>query len=170
MTSWVKLLKHHWLEVSAVAFLLLLPMALLTPALGQPRCRPFSQGWANLSQLSIALSVYADEFAGAIPSPESWHQVMDPWLTITMDDPIYGSPRRSGPYYMLPVPWPDGRIPDNVDPSILASTPLFFEDPTLQPKRTWVAFWDGSVRSINDREFTLIIDQTKAVRLGLPQP
>lgn len=117
----------------------------------------------------MAANMYLSEFDGRFPSPGSWHEVFDPWVGITIDDPIYGSPLNR-PFFILPVPWPDGQLPDNVDPSILASTPLFFEDPALQPKRTWVAFLDGSVRSTNDREFALIIDQTKAVRLGRPEP
>ena len=47
---------------------------------------------------------------------------------------------------------------------------VMFEDPSLHPDRTAVAFWDGTVRLLSNDEFEKLIDQTKAVRLGRPDP
>ena len=94
---------------------------------------------------------------------------MDPWLGVSAEDPVYGPPGEAW-YFMLPLPWTDGRMPDGLDPASLASIPLFYEDPGFQEHRTSVGFWDGSVRSLDDAEFEAFIDVARGVPLGIEKP
>lgn len=124
---------------------------------------------SNLRVLTQALLDYANTNNGTLPEPWQWHGVMDPWLGIERSDLVYGQ-SDIGELLMLPLPWSDGMLPLNHPVTELANLPVMFEDPCLHPDRTAVAFWDGTVRLLDHKEFGALIDQTKAVRLGRPEP
>lgn len=121
----------------------------------------------HLRQLIQLLIEYAGEHNGELPEPSEWHSVMDPWIGVDRNDPVYGR-GESGNILMLPLPWPDAKLPSDVPPSELTDLPALFEDPDLHPDRTVVAFWDGSVRRLSNEEFARLIDSDRAVRLGRP--
>jgi hypothetical protein len=162
--------KRYLLRVTIVVVILSAISLMFIPSIGK-RTPPGSAviRQVQLRQLTMAVLNYVEDFDGYAPTPEAWHEVMDPWIGISADDPIYGVTGRNW-YYMLPSPWPDGRLPDDLDRVSLASIPLFYENPILQPNRTSVGFWDGSVRALDDAEFDLVVDVTKGVSLGITNP
>ncbi len=124
---------------------------------------------SRMRQLVYLTHEYAQDHGGVFPEASLWHEVMDPWLGIDRHDSHYGQ-GATGDFFLLPIPWSDGRFPSEITKEELQRTPFMYEDPRLLPGRSAIAFWDGSVRRVNDEEFAALIDTTRAIRLGRQEP
>lgn len=122
-----------------------------------------------LRSLITAMNNYSDEFEGQLFSADQWHETMDPWLGITPDDPIYFV-NDTNEIYLLPMPWDTLQLPESISTEELQAHPFMFENPALQKDFTSVSFWDGSVRSLTDDEFTELIDMKLGIPLGVVNP
>ena len=83
-----------------------------------------------------------------------------------MPSPLFGPEDTQDDIWIVPIPWPDRRIPDNLTPYQLGKIPLLHERVDLNPDGTSVAFWDGSVRLLTNEEFEAIIDVDQSVCLA----
>ena len=83
-----------------------------------------------------------------------------------MPSPLFGSEDTQDDIWIVPIPWPDRRIPDGITQEELAQIPLLHERVDLNPDGTSVAFWDGSVRLLTNEEFEAIIDVEQSVCLA----
>ena len=81
-------------------------------------------------------------------------------------EPLFGPEETQDLVWIVPIPWPDRRIPDNLTPYQLGKIPLLHERVDLNPDGTSVAFWDGSVRLLTNEEFDAIIDVEQSVCLA----
>lgn len=81
-------------------------------------------------------------------------------------EPLFGSEETQDLVWIVPIPWPDRRIPEDITQEELARTPLLHERVDLNPDGTSVAFWDGSVRLLTNEEFEAIIDVEQSVCLA----
>lgn len=133
------------------------------------RSSPVVYRQSMLRSLITAMNNYSDEFDGQLFHADQWHETMDPWLGITSDDPIYFW-HDSQALYILPIPWKTLQRPESISTKQLAVIPFMFEDPVFQEEFTSVSFWDGTVRSITDDEFTKLIDTKLGIPLGVPSP
>jgi hypothetical protein len=163
--------KRHLILLILIAALAFLVFGSFLPAIGKKGTSPEAASMVRLRQFAHLVHEYASEHDGILPDALSWHEVMDPWIGIDRNDPIYKHRRGlRGDLLLLPIPWADRRVPAQIANEELANIPFMYEDPELFPKRTSVAFWDGSVRTISDEEFVRLIDTTNAVRLGPRDP
>lgn len=92
---------------------------------------------------------------------ESLQHWVDVW-----PEPVFGPEETQDLVWIVPIPWPDRRIPDNLTPYQLGKIPLLHERVDLNPDGTSVAFWDGSVRLLTNEEFESIIDVKQSVCLA----
>jgi hypothetical protein len=120
---------------------------------------------ANMRSLATAMQNYVEEFNGQLFPAEQWHKVMDPWLGIDRNDPVY-FPDYNSQFYLLSFPWEDNQLPADFAEKPLWEIPLMFEEQKLSADGTSVSFWDGSVRALNDEEFAELIDVSKGIPLG----
>lgn len=81
-------------------------------------------------------------------------------------DPLFGHEDTQDDIWIVPILWPDRRIPEDITRNELARTPLLHERVDLNPDGTAVAFWDGSVRLLTNEEFEAVIDAEESVCLG----
>jgi prepilin-type processing-associated H-X9-DG protein len=120
---------------------------------------------SNLRSLAVAMGNYVEDFNGQLFAAEKWHEVMDPWLGIDGDDPVY-FPEYDSQFYLLPFPWEDNRMPSDLTKKQLSMIPFMFEEQRLSTDGTSVAFWDGHVHALYDYEFAELIDVSKGIPLG----
>lgn len=81
-------------------------------------------------------------------------------------EPLFGPEETQDLVWIVPIPWPDRRIPEDITQEELAQIPLLHERVDLNPDGTSVAFWDGSVRFLTNEEFEAIIDVEQSVCLA----
>ena len=81
-------------------------------------------------------------------------------------EPLFGPEETQDLVWIVPIPWPDRRIPEDITQEELAQIPLLHERVDLNPDGTSVAFWDGSVRFLTNEEFEAIIDAEQSVCLA----
>lgn len=102
---------------------------------------------------------------GRFPEPDDYDEALKD-LTSVWPEPIFGPSETQDDIWIVPFPWPDRRIPDDITQEELARTPLLHERVGLNPDGTSVAFWDGSVRFLTNEEFEAIIDAEQSVCLA----
>lgn len=81
-------------------------------------------------------------------------------------EPLFGSEETQDLVWIVPIPWPDRRIPEDITQEELAQIPLLHERVDLNPDGTSVAFWNGEVRFLTNEEFEAIIDVEQSVCLA----
>ncbi len=81
-------------------------------------------------------------------------------------EPLFGPEETQDLVWIVPIPWPDRRIPEDITQEELAQIPLLHERVDLNPDGTSVAFWDGSVRFLTNEEFEAIINVEQSVCLA----
>lgn len=151
-----------WVVLALITFV----GGLLLPILGKPsNCGIDVLRQSNLRSLVTAMRNYAQESNGQLFPAEEWHEIMDPWLGIDRDDPVYFSDYDSQ-FYLLPIPWSDLKFPDDVSDVELHRVPFMFEEQKLKDGMTSVSFWGGSVYAVTDEEFAELIDASSAIPIG----
>ena len=120
---------------------------------------------SRMRMITAAVRIYASDHDGYLFPSVQWHAVMDSWLGIDQSDQIYVSGIDSQ-FYLIPIPWADHRLPNGLDDRSLRNVPFLVAEQHLEEGRTSVAFWDGSVRELSDKEFAEKIDLTNAVPIG----
>ena len=133
------------------------------------RRNPVLMRQSNMRSLAIAMGNYSEEFEGRLFQADQWHEVMDPWLGIDSDDPVYYW-NDSPAFYILPIPWENLQMPTGISKVQLKATSFMFEDPAIQKDYTFVSFWDGSTRSLTDDEFAELVNTDLAILLGVSNP
>jgi len=81
-------------------------------------------------------------------------------------EPLFGPEETQDLVWIVPISWPDRRIPEDITQEELARTPLLHERVDLNSDGTSVSFWDGSVRLLTNEEFEAIIDVEQSVCLA----
>ena len=108
---------------------------------------------------------YASEHQGIYPTGDELDSFLR-WLSDDWPDPIFGPDDTQDLIWIVPFPWPDRRIPEDLTQEDLTQIPLLHERIDLNPDGTSVAFWDGSVRLLTNEEFEAIIGVEKSVCLA----
>ena len=157
-------------EVIGVVCFVTLLVVVLWPASGHVHRRSrVLMRQVKMKSLTTAMGNYSDDFEGRLFQADQWHEVMDPWLGIDSDDPVYYW-NDSPAFYILPIPWENLQMPTGISKVQLNTTPFMFEDPAIQNDFTFVSFWDGSVRELPDDEFAELINADLAILLGVSNP
>jgi hypothetical protein len=121
---------------------------------------------ANLrSVLSIVLHGNAFIKDGVFRDPSQYGEALMETNQL-WPEPLFGPEETQDLVWIVPIPWPDRRIPDDITQEELAQIPLLHERVDLNPDGTSVAFWDGSVRLLTNEEFEAIIDVEQSVCLA----
>ena len=139
---------------------------LVLPFLGQKRINSMHlKRQSNMHIIARAMRNYVTEHDGQLIPPERWHEFIDPFVGVGADDLIY-FPDYDSQFYLLPIPWDDHQLPNGLDDRGLRKVPFLVAEQHLRVEKTLVAFWDGSVRELSDKEFAESIDLTNAVPIG----
>jgi hypothetical protein len=102
---------------------------------------------------------------GFFPTPDQYGDSLSHWVDV-WPEPVFGPEETQDDIWIVPIPWPDRRIPEGITPEELAEIPLLHERVDLNPDGTSVAFWDGSVLFLSNEEFVAIIDVEQSVCLA----
>ena len=124
---------------------------------------------SNLRSIATLLKNYAQDHDGQYASRDKFQLVMQ-WGEIPFPEPVLGPDETQDDIWMSSIPWEDQRIPEGVEQSELAQLPMLHNKVDLNPDGTSVAFWDGSVRILNNEEFAALIDVENSVCLGCQFP
>ena len=121
---------------------------------------------ANLRVVARSVIAFPDETEdGSFSPPEQYGEILLRQFEV-MPEPLFGDDDTQDLIWIVPFPWPDRRIPDDITPEQLAQTPLLHERVDLNPDGTSVAFWDGHVELLTNEEFEAIIDVEQSVCLA----
>ena len=143
-----------------------LSVGFVLPILGRPTsCGMDTRRQSNMRTIATIMRNYVADHDGQLIPPEHWHEFVDPFVGVGADDPIY-FPEFDSQFYLLPIPWADQLLPNGLDDRSLRRVPFLVAEQHLQEEVTLVAFWDGSVRELSDKEFAEKIDLTNAVPIG----
>ena len=108
---------------------------------------------SNLQSVYGLAFQYPVEHQGVFPNPDEWREaVVSMYPDLAFPDPTFGDNNQDD-IWMCPIPWDDGRIPDDLTPYQLGKIPMLHNKVDLNSDGTSVAFWDGSVRLLNNEEF-----------------
>ncbi len=136
------------------------------PLLGSPTsCGMDTRRQSNMRTIATIMRNYVADYDGQLIPPDRWHEFIDAFVGVGADDPIY-FPDYDSQFYLLPIPWDDHQLPNGLDDRGLRKIPFLVAEQHLEEGRTSVAFWDGSVRELSDKEFAEKIDLTNAVPIG----
>lgn len=140
-------------------------IAILLPATGGSTGSVKLKRMSQLRSVNSLLMIYASENDGFFPDNENYRSfllsIADVW-----PEPTFGPEETQDDIWIVPIPWPDRRIPEDLTQEELAQIPLLHERVDLNPDGTSVAFWDGSVRLLTNEEFEAIIDVERSVCLA----
>ena len=150
--------------VIAVAFVILMPIT--PPWAGYRRHAGHLLRQANLRSVAGSVLVFSEETEdGRFPPPDQYGNILLKQFEV-MPEPLFGDEDTQDLIWIVPFPWPDRRIPDDITPEQLARTPLLHERVDLNPDGTSVAFWDGHVEMLTNEEFEQLIDAERSVCLA----
>lgn len=121
---------------------------------------------AKLRTVVDYVMAFSDETKdGLFPQPDQYGEILLKQFEI-MPEPLFGNEDTQDHIWIVPFPWPDRRIPDDITQEQIAQTPLLHERVDLNPEGTSVAFWDGHVEYLKNDEFEAIIDVKQSVCLA----
>ena len=140
-------------------------IAALLPATGGSGTSVTLRRMANLRSATTGLMNYADEHQGVYPAQDEFKFYLM-WLTDEFPEPIFGPDETQDNIWIVPIPWPDRRVPEDLTQEELAQIPLLHERVDLNPDGTSVAFWDGHVEFLTNEEFEAIVDVEQSVCLA----
>jgi hypothetical protein len=130
----------------------------------------FALWQSDLRTVASVVFYYAEDHQGVLPNPNSWLAVMNEMEPdVVYPEPVFGDNNQDN-IWMCPIPWEDGRIPDDLTRDQLALIPMLHEKLGLNPNGTSVAFWDGSVRLLSNDEFAALINVEDSICLGCQFP
>ena len=121
---------------------------------------------ANLRSVAGFILNYPARHQGVLPNPNKW---LEAGITDVYPEPAFGDNDQDD-IWMCPIPWDDGRLPDNLTPYQLGQIPMLHNKVDLNPDGTSVAFWDGSVRLLSNEEFAAMVNVEDSVCLGCQFP
>tara|TARA_A100000171_G_C2058750_1_gene108842 strand:- start:84 stop:596 length:513 start_codon:yes stop_codon:yes gene_type:complete len=121
---------------------------------------------ANLRGVWGFVAAFPDETDdGRFPEADRYGELLLEQFEV-MPSPLFGPEDTQDDIWIIPIPWPDRRIPEDITQEELAQIPLLHERVDLNPDGTSVAFWDGSVRFLTNEEFEAIINVEQSVCLA----
>lgn len=121
---------------------------------------------ANLRGVWGFVAAFPDETDdGRFPEADRYGELLLEQFEF-MPSPLFGPEDTQDDIWIVPIPWPDRRIPEDITQEELSQIPLLHERVDLNPDGTSVAFWDGSVRLLTNEEFDAIIDVEQSVCLA----
>jgi prepilin-type processing-associated H-X9-DG protein len=121
---------------------------------------------ANLRGVAGYVMAFSDETEdGRFPLPEQYSEILLRQFEV-MPEPLFGDDDTQDLIWIVPFPWPDRRIPDDITQEELARIPLLHERVDINPDGTSVAFWDGHVELLTNAEFEQLVDIEQSVCLA----
>jgi hypothetical protein len=121
---------------------------------------------ANLRSVSsIVRSFPTLNDEGSFPTPDQYGESLTHWVNVWPES-VFGHEDTQDDIWIVPIPWPDRRIPEDITQEELAQLPLLHEHIDLNPDGTSVAFWDGQVEFLSNEAFEAIIDVERSVCLA----
>ncbi|MCA9275663.1 MAG: hypothetical protein KDA29_06530 [Phycisphaerales bacterium] len=121
---------------------------------------------ANLRSVAGYVLAFSDETEdGRFPLTEQYGEILLKQFEV-IPEPLFGDEDTQDLIWIVPFPWPDRRIPDDITPEQLARTPLLHERVDINPDGTSVAFWDGHTEFLTNEEFEQLVDIEQSVCLA----
>ena len=150
--------------VIVVVVALLMPIT--PPWAGNRRHAEHLLRQANLRGVVGYVLAFPDETEdGRFPPPDQYGNILLKQFEI-MPEPLFGDEDTQDLIWIVPFPWPDRRVPEDITKVELAQIPLLHERVDFNPDGTSVAFWNGEVRFLTNEEFEAIIDVEQSVCLA----